>query len=237
MAACSLAFTGNKGVEAEAEAGAGLGTISTIDDADNLGELGGSFRFKFRNFPYHDIAGWLQVGASWSTFPTGGDFGNQVVTAQLMGGIVRNYLEFGAGIAMLGDVSGVAPMFALPSLRLRVGPHDVAQFGFGMADQAPFWTGGGGLHAEGIFTLLKHKPFSPKLKGGMRLSFYAFGSRVPVELYGGVEARFGPHVGLVLDASLGDGGAGRPPSFAVCTRLGFQWGPGVRAKERPVPAG
>ena len=70
-------FTGNRGQELEATAGIGLGRVRTINDNDSLGEIGGELRFKFRHFPYDDTAGWLAVAASWTTYPTGGDFGNR----------------------------------------------------------------------------------------------------------------------------------------------------------------
>jgi hypothetical protein len=230
-------FTGDKGAESEVYVGGGIGRISTPFDADNYGEIGGTWRHKFRNFPYDDLAGWFQIGASWSTYPTGGNLGNQLLTIQLMGGTVKNYGEFGAGFVLTGDLTGVGPMLLLPSFRLRLGDHDKAQFGFGMFDEAPYWSGGGLLHFEGIFAVPFEKIWAPRLKIGGRMNAYGAGERFPLELYGGAEAHLGRHVRLGIEGSLGDGGVpGGEPSFTAAVKVGGAFGKGTKSGVRPTPA-
>lgn len=231
-----VGFTGNKGAESIVHVGAGIGEVRTLTDVDPFGEVGGDFAFKFRNFPYDDLSAWVQVGGSWMTFPSGGSLGNQVVTIQAMGGVLKNFGYFGAGFILSGDVTGIGPVWMLPSFKLRVGEHDKVQFGLGMFDQAPYWTSGGVLHFEGIFTVPFEKIWAPKLKIGGRLNPYEAGLRVPIELYGGVEARLGRHIRVGVDASIGDGGFGNPPSFAVALRVGAAVGKGTRTDIKPAPA-
>jgi len=104
-------FTGNVGPESEFYAGVGIGRVNTTLDSDNYAEAGGTIRYKFRHFPYDDIAAWVQFGASWTTYPTGGNFGNQIWTIQYMGGIVKNFGEFGGGFVLSGDQTGVGPLW------------------------------------------------------------------------------------------------------------------------------
>ena len=233
-----VGFTGDKGVEAEATVGIGIGNQRTVTDDARLGEIGGQFRFKFRNFPYDDKAGWLGVGVSWHTWPTGSAIGNQLQTIQWEGGLVHHWGEFGGGFVVFGELTGVGPLFILPSLCLRVGEHDRVQFGFGMADDIPFWTSGGFMHWEGIFAIPWDKVWAPRLKIGARLNPYPFnpGSRAPIELYGGVEARIGYHVRIAVEGSVGDGGSPElPPSFTAAVRVGAAFGKGVRSGIRPQP--
>jgi len=230
-------FTGNVGAEAVAYAGVGIGTAQSIDDADSFGEVGGHFRYKFRNFPYDDLSGWLQVGASWTTYPSGGDLGNQLLTIQYLGGMRRNWGEVGGGLAIFGDVSGIGPMLVLPCIRIRVGEADRVQFGFGMVDEAPVWTSGGLMHWEGIFAVPFKKVWAPRLKIGARLNPYSPIERFPLELWGGVEARLGRHVRVAVDASLGDGGGtANPPSFTALLKVGMAAGPGTKSDRKPKPA-
>lgn len=230
-------FTGDKGAESVFYAGAGLGRVNTATDADNYGEVGGSWALKFRNFPYDDLSGWMQLGASWTTYPQGGNVGNQIVTIQVMGGILKNFGYFGGGFVLSGDVTGVGPIWMLPSIRLRLGPHDKVQFGFGMLDEAPYWTSGGLLHFEGIFTVPFEKIWAPKLIIGGRLNPYAASDRFPLELYGGAEVRLGRHVRVGILASVGDGGfVGGEPSFAGSVRIGGAVGPGTKSGVQPAPA-
>lgn len=231
-------FTGNKGAESEFYVGAGIGQIATPFDLDRYSEFGGTWRLKFRNFPYDDLAGWVQLGGSWSTYPTGGNLGNQIVTINVMGGTNKNFGTFGAGFVLSGDVTGFGPMLLLPSFRVRLGEHDKVQFGFGMLDEAPYWTAGGLLHFEGIFAVPFEKVWAPRLKIGGRLNAYGAGERFPLELYGGAEARLGKHVRIGLEASIGDGGvSGGEPSFTAALKIGGAVGPGTKSTERPRPAG
>ena len=68
------------------------------------------------------------MGASWTTYPTGGDFGNRIITIALSGGFIRAGhnppVEFGGGFVIFGDYTGFGPAFILPTLRLLVGRHD-----------------------------------------------------------------------------------------------------------------
>ncbi len=217
-------------------AGVGIGTIQSPDDRDNYGEFGGDFAFKFRNFPYDDLSGWMQVGLSYMTFPEGGALGNQVVTIQAIGGVLKNWGYVGVGFVVLGDVTGVGPIGMLPSFKLRLGPHSKVQFGLGVLDEAPYWSRGGVLHFEGIFSLPFDKIWAPRVKVGGRLNPYDAGQRVPLEFVAGVEARLGRHLRIGIDASLGDGGLGNPPSFTVAARVGVAIGKGTKSDVAPEPA-
>jgi len=233
-----VGFTGNVGPEAEFYTGVGIAQINSEADSDNLGEIGTTARFKFRNFPYHDLAGWVQVGASWTTYPNGGNFGNQIVCLQYMGGVVRHWGEVGGGFVLFGDTTQVGPMLVAPSFRLRLGPQDLVQFGMGALDEAPYWTGGSVLHWEAIFALPPRKIWSSRLKIGHRLNPYEPGYRFPLEGYFGIEARLGRHIRLAIEASLGDGGEiGGPPSFSAAFKVGGAVGPGTRSDVKPRPAG
>ena len=230
-------FTGNVGPESEFYAGVGIGKINTPFDSDPYSEIGGTWRLKFRHFPYDDLAAWVQFGASGASYPEGGNFGNRIWTIQYMGGIRKNFGEFGAGFVLSGDETGFGPLLVLPSIRLRLGEHDRVQFGFGMLDEAPYWTTGGIMHFEGIFAVPFEKIWAPRLKIGGRLNLYAPGERFPLELFGGAEIRFGRHVRLGIEASLGDGGvAGGEPSFTASVKLGGAVGPGTRSDRQPEPA-
>ncbi len=230
-------FTGNVGPESEFYVGAGIGRVNTAFDSDNYGEIAGTWRLKFRHFPYDDLAGWIQFGGGWTTYPTGGNFGNQIWTIQYMGGVVKDFGEFGAGFVLTGDSTGIGPLLVLPSFRLRLGPHDRVQFGFGVLDEAPYWSTGGVMHFEAIVTVPFEKVWAPRLKGGARLNLYAPAERFPLELFGGVEARIGRHLRLAVEASIGDGGVpGGEPSFTAAAKIGGAVGPGTRSTERPQPA-
>ena len=215
--------------------GVGIGTVRTLADVDNFGEFGADFAFKFRNFPYDDLSGWMQVGASFMTFPEGGALGNQVVTMQVIGGVLKNFGYFGVGFVLSGDTTGIGPMWMLPSVKMRIGPSNKVQFGVGVLDEAPYWTTGGVLHFEGIFTVPFEKIWAPKLKIGGRMNPYD-PQRVPLELCGGVEARLGRHVRIGVDGSVGDGGFGNPPSFTVSARIGGAVGRGTKTDVKPAPA-
>lgn len=235
-------FTGNTGQELEATVGVGLGRVRTLDDNDALGEIGGDLRFKFRNFPYDDTAGWLGLGASWTTYPTGGNFGNRILTIALSGGIVRSGgsggrppMEFGAGVVIFGDYTGFGLAFPLPSLRLRVGYHDRIQFDFGIVDEAPYWTGTHFMHVGVITAIPWQKIWAPRVRGGVRINPYAF-EHFPFEPYAGIEARIGRHVRIGVDASIGDGGVGNPPSFSGRVFVGTMIGKGTKSDVRPEPA-
>jgi len=228
-------FRGNRGQEVEASVGFGLGRVRTLADNDALGEIGGNFRFKFRNFPYDDMAGWIGVGASWTTYPTGGDFGNRILTIAVTGGFVRNWGEFGGGIVLFGDYTGFGPVFVLPSLRLRIGRQDQIQFDFGMVDEAPFWTGHNFLHIGVISAIPWNKVWAPRVRGGVRVNPYSI-DHFPFEPYVGVEARLGAHFRVGIDASIGDGGQGNPPSFGGRLYVGTMIGKGSKAGEQPQPA-
>ncbi len=229
-------FTGNKGVESVSHAGVGIGTVRTVDDADNYGEVGADFAFKFRHFPYDDLSGWFQVGASYMTFPEGGALGNQIITIQAIGGVVKNWGTVGLGFVLVGDVTGIGPIGMLPSVKLRIGPPSKVQFGFGVFDEAPYWTRSGVMHFDGIFTVPFDKIWAPRLRIGGRLNPYDAGLRVPIELTGGVEARIGRHVRIGVDGSLGDGGFGNPPSFTASVRVGVAVGKGTKSDVLPQPA-
>ncbi len=216
--------------------GVGIGTSRTLLDSDNFGEVGGDFAYKFRNFPYDDLSGWMQVGASYMTFPDGGALGNQIVTIQAIGGVTKSFGYVGLGFVLSGDTSGFGPIWMLPSVKLRVGQSSKVQFGFGVFDEAPYWTSGGVLHFEGIFSVPFDKIWAPRLKIGGRLNPYDAPLRVPFELAGGVEARLGRHVRVGIDASVGDGGFGNPPSFTVSARIGGAVGRGTKSDVRPAPA-
>lgn len=232
-------FTGNVGQEFEATVGMGLGRVRTLNDNDSLGEIGGDLRFKFRHFPYDDTAGWFGVGASWTTYPTGGDYGNRLLTIAVTGGIVRSGsnppVEFGGGIVIFGDYTGFGPAFILPSLRLRVGHHDEVQFDFGMVDGAPYWTGDNLLHVGVITAIPWHKVWAPRVRGGVRVNPYS-PDHFPFEPYVGVEARLGRHIKVGVEAGIGDGGVGNPPSFAGRAFVGTMVGKGTKAGVKPRPA-
>jgi hypothetical protein len=231
-----VGFTGDKGVEAETYVGFGIGNVRTAIDDDPFGEIGGSFRFKFRNFPYDDKAGWIGVAASWHTWPQGSQIGNQLLTILWEGGVVYDWGEFGGGIVVFGELTGVGQLFVLPSVRLRAGDHERVQFGFGMADDAPFWSAGGLMHWEGIFAIPWDKLWAPRVKIGVRVNPYPFvpDERVPIELFGGVEARIGRHVRVSVEGSLGDGGGpGLPPSFTAAVKIGAAVGKGTKSGIKP----
>ena len=232
-------FTGNRGQELEATAGIGLGRVRTINDNDSLGEIGGELRFKFRHFPYDDTAGWLAVAASWTTYPTGGDFGNRILTIAMSGGIIRAGhnppVEFGGGFVIFGDYTGFGPAFVLPTLRLRVGRHDEIRFDFGMVDEAPFWTGHNFIHVGVISAIPWRKVWAPRVRAGIRINPYAL-DHFPFEPYAGVEARLGAHFRVGIDASIGDGGMGNPPSFAGRVYFGTMVGKGTKKGAPPEPA-
>ena len=240
VAALALSgFTGNVGAESEFYVGLGIGQVNSAYDSDRYGEVAGSWRYKFRHHPYDDMAAWIGIGGGWTTYPTGGNFGNQVVTLQFMGGFTKNWGEFGGGLLLTGDTTGIGPMIVLPAFRLRLGPHDKIQFGFGVFDEAPFWSGGGAMHFELIASIPFEKLWAPRAKIGGRLNFYAPDERVPIELYGGVEARLGRHIRVGVEASLGDGGAsfggGDEPSFTLALKVGGAVGPGTRSEGKPQP--
>ena len=229
-------FTGNVGPESEFYVGVGIGQIKTEMDNDRYGEIGGTWRYKFRHHPYDHTAPWVQFGLSWSTYPEGGMLGNQIWAIQYMGGFVKTYVEFGAGFVLTGDQTGIGPMFPLPSFRLRLGPHDKIQFGVGVMDEAPYWSSGGVLHFEAIVTAPFEKVWAPKLKIGGRMNLYAPFERTPIELFGGVEARLGRHVRVAIEGSLGDGGTfGGEPSFTLVAKVGGAVGPGTKSDRRPQP--
>ena len=228
-------FTGDVGPEFEAHTFVGLSRIDTADDSDSMGELGLQARYKFRNIPYDDLSIWMQVGFSWTTFPDGGDLGNQLVNLQWLGGIRRNWGEIGGGFVMFGDTTNVGPMLLLPAFHLVVGEHDRVQFSVGALDEVPLLTGGGVLHWEGIFAIPFDKVWAPRVKIGGRLNPYAGFERFPFEFATGIEARLGRHFRIGVDAALGDGGNGvfGPPSFAVSVKVGIAVGPGTRSERRP----
>ena len=230
-------FTGNVGSELEAHTFVGISKVETSFDSDSMGELGLQARYKFRNIPYDDLSIWIQVGFSWTTFPTGGNLGNQVVNLQYLGGILRNWGEIGGGFVLFGDTTEVGPMLLLPAFHLVIGRHDRVQFAMGAFDQVPLLTGIGPLHWEGIFTIPFDKIWAPRLKVGGRLNPYAGFERLPLEFYTGVEVHLGRHVRIGVDAALGDGGQGfaGPPSFAVSLRAGVAVGKGTKSDRRPKP--
>ncbi|MCO4771188.1 MAG: hypothetical protein KDA24_14235 [Deltaproteobacteria bacterium] len=232
-------FTGNRGQELEATAGLGLGRVRTLNDNDALGEIGGNLRFKFQHFPYDDVSGWFSVGGSWTTYPTGGDFGNRILTIAVTGGILRAGsdppLEFGGGFVIFGDYTGFGPAFVLPSLRLRIGHHDRIQFDFGMVDEAPYWTGTHFLHVGVISALPWNKVWAPRLRTGIRINPYSI-EHFPFEPYAGVEARIGAHFKIGIDGAIGDGGAQNPPSFSARVYFGTMVGKGTKKGVKPEPS-
>ncbi|MBJ93062.1 MAG: hypothetical protein CMP23_01160 [Rickettsiales bacterium] len=229
-------FTGNIGSEFEARTFLGISTISSFSDEDSLGELGLQARYKFRNVPYDDLSIWAQVGFSWTTFPEGGDLGNQLVSLQWLGGLKRNWGEIGGGFVMMGDTTDVGPMLLLPAFHLIIGRHDTVQFSMGALNEMPLFTGGAVLHWEGIFTVPFRKTWAPRLKLGGRLNPYAAFERFPIEFYTGIEAHLGRHFRVGLDLALGDGGdSSNPPSFALSFRLGLAVGKGTRSEQQPQP--
>ncbi|MEE2827719.1 MAG: hypothetical protein VX498_00905 [Myxococcota bacterium] len=246
LAASLSGFTGNVGSETEFYVGVGLGQVETSFDSDQYGEIGGVWRHKFRNFPYHDTAAWIQVGGSWTTYPTGGNFGNQIVTLQYMGGVRKNFGEFGGGFVLSGDTTGAGPLLILPSFHMLLGSEEKVQFGFGVLDEAPFFAIANALHMEGIFRIPTKKNWRPRLRAGMRLNLYAPGERFPMELFGGLELKIGRHFLVMLDGSIGDGGSvstggiepirGGVPSFSAALRIGATAGPGVKSDRKPAPA-
>ncbi len=234
--ACS-GFTGDVGREMEAHVGVGIGKVETAFDSDAMGELAVQARYKFRNMPYDDLSIWVQMGFSWTTFPEGGELGNQLVSLQYLGGVLRNWGEIGGGFVLFGDTTDVGPMLLLPAFRLVVGEHDRVQFGMGAFDQVPFFSGGGPLHWEGIFTIPFDKVWAPRVKVGGRLNPYAAFERLPLEFYTGVVVHLGRHVRIGIDASLGDGGQGfqGPPSFGLSVRVGMAVGKGTKSDRKPQP--
>lgn len=246
LAPCLSGFSGNVGAEAEFYAGVGLGQIETQFDSDRYGEIGGAFRYKFRNFPYDDMAGWLQVGASWTTYPTGGNYGNQIVSLQYMGGIRKNFGEFGAGFVLTGDTTGAGPLLIFPCFRMLLGKEETVMFGFGVLDEIPLYAISNAMHLEGIFAIPIKGPVKPWLKVGTRLNLYVPGERFPMEFFTGVEVRIKRHVRVMIDGSIGDGGSvsmggvdpsgDAAPSFSVAFRLGGAVGPGVTSDRKPTPA-
>ena len=232
-------FTGNVGQEFEASMGIGLGRIRTLNDNDSLGEIGGNARFKFRHFPYDDTAGWVGVAGSWTTYPTGGDFGNRLLTIAVTGGIIRSGgrtpIEFGGGVVIFGDYTGFGPAFVLPSIKLLIGHHDQIQFDFGMVDEAPYWTGGNLMHIGVISAIPWRRVWAPRVRGGVRINPYS-PDHFPFEPYAGVEARIGAHFKVGIDAGIGDGGIGNPPSFAGRVFVGTMIGKGTKVGEKPQPS-
>lgn len=239
-------FTGNVGQEAEFYVGVGIGQIDTQYDSDRYGEIGGVFRFKFRNFPYDDLAGWLQVGASWTTYPTGGNYGNQILSIQYMGGIKKNFGEFGGGFVLSGDTTGTGPLLVFPCFRMLLGKEDKVMFGFGVLDEIPLYAISNAMHMEGIFAIPSKVAVRPWVKVGTRLNLYVPRERFPLEFIAGLELRIKQRVKIMLDGSIGDGGSvtaggttaasGLTPSFSLALRLGGALGPGVTSERRPIPA-
>jgi hypothetical protein len=239
-------FTGNVGQEAEFYVGVGIGQIDTQYDSDRYGEIGGVFRFKFRNFPYDDLAGWLQVGASWTTYPTGGNYGNQILSIQYMGGVKKNFGEFGGGFILSGDTTGTGPLLVFPCFRMLLGKEDKAMFGFGVLDEVPLYAISNAMHMEGIFAIPVKGPVRPWVKVGTRLNLYVPRERFPLEFITGIEIRIKRQLKIMVDGSIGDGGSvsmggtepadGLSPSFSLALRIGGAVGPGVTSDRRPVPA-
>lgn len=230
-------FTGNIGPELEAYTFVGISKVETAFDSDAMGELGVQARFKFRNIPYDDLSIWVQVGVSGTTFPDGGNLGNQILNIQYLGGILRNWGEIGGGFVLFGDTTNIGPLLILPSFHLVVGQHDRVQFSMGAFDQVPLLTGAGLLHWEGIFTIPFDRIWAPRVKVGGRLNPYEGFDRLPVEFYTGVELHLGRHVRVGVDLSLGDGGSGfsGPPSFALSIRAGVAVGKGTKSTRKPKP--
>ena len=136
---------------------------------------------------------------------------------------------------VFGELTGVGPLFILPSLRLRVGEHDRVQFGFGMADDIPFWTSGGFMHWEGIFAI-------PRTKCGPRdsdrrpaESYPQPGRTSSIELYGESRHASDTTCRSPSRAPSGTGSAELPPSFTAAVRIGTAFGKGVRSGIRPQP--
>lgn len=239
-------FTGNVGQEAEFYAGVGFGQIDTQYDSDRYGEVGGVFRFKFRNFPYDDLAGWLQFGASWTTYPTGGNYGNQIVSLQYMGGVKKNFGEFGGGFVLAGDTTGTGPLLVFPCFRMLLGKEETVMFGFGVLDEIPMYAISNAMHMEAIIAIPSKIALRPWVKVGTRLNLYVPRERFPLEFFSGIELRIKDHIKIMVDGSIGDGGslsAGgtvpaneMAPSFSVAIRLGGAVGPGVKSDKRPTPA-
>jgi len=239
-------FTGNVGQEAEFYAGVGIGQVDTRFDSDRYGEIGGVFRFKFRNFPYDDLAAWIQVGASWTTYPTGGNYGNQILSIQYLGGIKKNFGEFGGGFVLSGDTTGTGPLLVFPCFRMLLGKEDKAMFGFGVLDEVPLYAISNAMHMEGIFAIPSTGALRPWVKLGTRLNLYVPGERFPLEFAAGLELRIKKQFKIMLDGSIGDGGAistggNQPagdlaPSFSLALRLGGALGDGVTSDRRPLPA-
>ena len=227
-------FTGNKGQELVGYVGAGIGRQRTAVDDDPYGEIGADVAFKFRHFPYSDLSGWMQYGASWDTYAQGGNFGNMHLTAQFMGGVLTEMVQVGGGFVIWGELTGTGPLAILPSVRVRLGRQDEAHFTVGMMDRAPYWSSGGLVHWEFNTPIPWRKIWAPRVKIGGRINIYAFGERVPIELFGGVEARIGRHVRIGIDATLGDGGGG-PPTFSGVARVGFAVGRGTKSDVLPQP--
>jgi hypothetical protein len=239
-------FTGNVGEEAEFYVGVGIGQIDTQYDSDRYGEVGGVFRFKFRNFPYHDLAGWMQVGASWTTYPTGGNYGNQILSIQYMGGVKRNFGEFGGGFVLSGDTTGTGPLLVFPCFRMLLGKEDKVMFGFGVLDEVPLYAISNAMHMEAIVAIPSKTAVRPWVRIGTRLNLYVPRERFPLEFMAGLELRIKQHFKIMVDGSVGDGGSitangttpsdDLSPSFSFAIRLGGAIGPGVTSDERPIPA-
>jgi len=239
-------FTGNVGEEAEFYVGVGIGQVDTQYDSDRYGEIGGVFRFKFRNFPYHDLAGWMQVGASWTTYPTGGNYGNQILSIQYMGGIKRNFGEFGGGFVLSGDTTGAGPLLVFPCFRMLLGKEDKVMFGFGVLDEVPLYAISNAMHMEAIVAIPSKVAVRPWVRIGTRLNLYVPLERFPLEFVAGLELRVKKHFKIMVDGSVGDGGSvtangtapagDLAPSFSVALRLGGAIGPGVTSDKRPIPA-
>lgn len=238
-----VGFTGNEGVEVEGQGGIGIGHYRAQELDEPFGELGGLLRYKFRHFPYSDMAGWLQLGLSWQSFPYDGSFGERPLSVAFLGGFVRDWGEWGAGVAIVGNTRDEGGQFAFPAFHLAIGRHDRVRFAAGMLDGGPIWTNGGFLHAEVIVAVPPGSPWAPHLKGGVRFNPYDFGrvavaglgtARVPLELAGGVVFHLGKHLRVGGDAVLGDGGGGAP-SFQLAAYVGFAVGRGTKYSTRPEP--
>lgn len=234
-------FTGKTGQEMEFTVGVGLGQIDSAFDSDRYGEIGGAVRYKFRNFPYDDLAGWLQFGGSWTTYPTGGNYGNQIVSLQFMGGVRKNFGEFGGGFVLSGDVTDTGPMILFPCFRMLLGKREVAMFGFGVLDEVPLYAISNAMHMEAIIAIPTKVAVKPWVKVGTRLNLYVPEERFPLEFFGGLELEIKRHFKLMIDGSVGDGGSqGEAPtsaSFSAAFRLGGAFGPGVTSDREPRPAG
>jgi hypothetical protein len=168
------------------------------------------------------------------TFPTGGDFGNQILALSALAGATEAWGQWGVGFALTGDITGTGPMIPVPAGHLRLGRANRVQFGFGAFDDMPLWKAGGMLHWEAILSAPFDKTWAPLVTVGARLDVYGIlDGRQPLSVWGGIEPKLGRHLRIGVFGSIGPGTV-QVPSWQVSARVTTAFGPGTTSGKAPI---